>query len=112
MEQAALRELMGETGYRAKVLSVGAQNPKSAGLTNETASLVLCSASKNDREVPEMEETEEIESFWVDPLTYLNNFRKLTSGDVMAHDVYCLLAGYSIASKRKKLTARKKKISK
>ena len=66
-EQAALRELKEETGYQGTVTSTSTLMPKSAGLTTESATVVFCEVDPAAVGKTAMEETEEIQSFWLTP---------------------------------------------
>lgn len=94
IEEAALRELQEETGYNAKIISVSDPLPKSAGLTNEISSLVFCETDESDREKPNMDETEEIVSMWVNPSEFNDLVKDCKAKNVkIAHELYCFMMG-------------------
>ena len=66
-ETAALRELKEETGYTGIVKRVIPPVCKSAGLTDETTAIVEIEVDENAVNKTEMEETEDIQSFWMAP---------------------------------------------
>lgn len=70
-EEAALRELKEETGYTGEIMSVGPKIAKSAGLSSETTYLVECWINPNAIGTTEMEDTEDIQSFWLTPLQFI-----------------------------------------
>ena len=109
LEQAALMELKEETGYEAKVLSIGSLNPKSAGLTSEEASLVYCITSDKMAGTTTLEETENIEPFWINPTEFFEYIKKLNTKEIkIAHDLYCFMTGYNLKLQIKKNVKRKK----
>ena len=96
LEQAALRELQEETGYNnVKIHFISPLSPKSAGLTNESSSLVFCTI-KDESVTGEtnMEESEDIIHYWMNPnefKTYLKNNPDIyVSHDVMAYMLHYL----------------------
>lgn len=97
LEQAALRELKEETGYeKVKINYISALSPKSAGLTNERASLIY--SSIDDEKVvgkSAMEESEDISYHWMDPTefkTYITKNKDL----MVANDVMAFMLKYFI----------------
>ncbi|MFW9913981.1 MAG: NUDIX domain-containing protein [Candidatus Thorarchaeota archaeon] len=94
IEEAALRELREETGYKAKIISISDPLPKSAGLTNEVSSLVHCETDESDWEKPNMDETEEIVSMWVKPSEFEKLVKDWKANNVkIAHELYCFMMG-------------------
>ena len=90
LEQAALRELQEETGYeQVKIKFLSPLSPKSAGLTNESASLVYCTI-EDEKLIGKsnMEETEDITYHWMnsdDFKKYIDQNKSLAvANDVMA----------------------------
>ena len=103
LAQAALRELKEETGYDAKVLTISPLHPKSAGLTSEEAAVVHCITSDQMAGPTGLEETEDIEHFWVNPKDFFAFIEKIDAKEVkIAHDVYCFMAGYNFRPQKKK----------
>ncbi len=70
-EVAALRELKEETGYDGKVLGTSTLMPKSAGLTSESATVVSCVVDPAAVGKTEMEQTEDIQHFWLTPAAFM-----------------------------------------
>ncbi|MFQ5976816.1 MAG: NUDIX domain-containing protein [Candidatus Heimdallarchaeota archaeon] len=94
MLEAALRELKEETGYTGEIISFSRPLPKSAGLTNEATSLVLLDIEEEKMDLPSMEDTEDITSFWVHPSEFFDYVESLDEQKVMiAHDVYSFMLG-------------------
>src|SRR5271157_5470815 len=73
VEAAGLRELKEETGYGGTVLSVGPEVVKSAGLSDESATIIELAVDEEAVGKTEMEPSEDIQSFWVT----LQQFKKL-----------------------------------
>ncbi len=71
LAEAALRELKEETGYDGVVKYVGPLLPKSAGLSDEVTSIVEIDVNENAPVSSEMEETEDIQSYWLPPTKIL-----------------------------------------
>src|SRR4030043_1986001 len=67
LEEAGLRELKEETGYKGTVLAVYPALSKSAGLTDESTGVVEIEIDEDITGERSMEETEDIQSFWVTP---------------------------------------------
>ncbi len=67
LELAGQRELKEETGYGGTVLSVYPSLSKSAGLTDECTGVVEMELDEEAVGKSEMEETEDIQSFWASP---------------------------------------------
>ncbi|HME53144.1 MAG TPA: NUDIX hydrolase [Candidatus Lokiarchaeia archaeon] len=76
-DQAALRELKEETGYHGTVKATSTLMPKSAGLTTESATVVFCEVDPAAVGKTEMEETEEIQSFWLTPAAFKKMIAKM-----------------------------------
>ncbi|MFQ5980247.1 MAG: NUDIX domain-containing protein [Candidatus Heimdallarchaeota archaeon] len=94
IEKAALRELREETGYNARIISISNPLPKSAGLTNELSSLVLCEADENSVGAPNMDDTEEITSMWIKPSEFFDRAQEWSSNKIrIAHEVYAYFLG-------------------
>ncbi|MEX2680019.1 MAG: NUDIX domain-containing protein [Candidatus Sigynarchaeota archaeon] len=70
-EVAALRELKEETGYDGKVVATSMFMPKSAGLTSETTTVVSCMVDPAAVGKTEMEQTEDIQHFWLTPAAFM-----------------------------------------
>lgn len=70
LEEAGLRELKEETGYSGTVLSVYPTMSKSAGLTDESTGVVEIEIDEETAGKSEMEETEDIQSFWISPAEF------------------------------------------
>nr|MDO8084404.1 NUDIX hydrolase [Candidatus Sigynarchaeum springense] len=70
-EIAALRELKEETGYDGKVIATSTLMPKSAGLTSEAATVVSCVVDPAAVGKTEMEQTEDIQHFWLTPAAFM-----------------------------------------
>nr|MDO8115403.1 NUDIX hydrolase [Candidatus Sigynarchaeota archaeon] len=68
---AALRELKEETGYEGTVISTSPLMPKSAGLTSESTTVVFCEVDPAAVGKTEMEQTEDIQSFWMTPVQFM-----------------------------------------
>ena len=82
--EAALRELKEETGYQGTVISTSTLMPKSAGLTTESASVVFCEVDPAAVGKSAMEETEDIQSFWLTPSAFMSMIA------TMNHDTTCV----------------------
>jgi len=102
LEEAALRELKEETGYLAKILSVSPPTPKSAGLTNEQATIVLCETNESQQGKTSLEDSEDITSFWIHPSEFFKYIASLNNTNkevLVSNDVYTFFAGHLNALK-------------
>lgn len=94
LREAALRELREETGYAAQVERVSPLMPKSAGLSTEQAAFVFCTADEDEQGATELEETEDIVSFWVHPNEFFERVEAWRKEEVqIAADVYAYFLG-------------------
>jgi hypothetical protein len=103
--QAALRELKEETGYVGEVLSVSTLCPKSAGLSNESNFIVECKVNEQAIQQSEMEETEDIQSFWKTPTQLMKFIREMNSKEIsVSSNVYNFVLGHEYSKKMKSRT--------
>ncbi|MHA1990370.1 MAG: NUDIX domain-containing protein [Candidatus Hodarchaeales archaeon] len=94
IEQAALRELKEETGYTGTVNKISSFTPKSAGITNEVTSIVFCQTVEEEKGEQELDGSEEIECFWINPEDFFDFVQTLDENEVkIANDLYCFMAG-------------------
>ncbi len=94
-EQAALRELKEETGYSGVVKNVIHPVCKSAGLTDETTAIVEIQVDEQAIDKTEMEETEDIQSFWMAPSKIWKFITNLDSSKYIVDTlVTCFFLGY------------------
>ncbi|MFX1520302.1 MAG: NUDIX domain-containing protein [Promethearchaeota archaeon] len=103
IEQAALRELVEETGYDGEVIATGPFVSKSAGLTNEVTAFVECLVDEKAVGNTEMGETEDIQSFWLTP----NQFKQMAATlnpdkTIIDALVWFYLSGYLTAKRKPK----------
>lgn len=110
IEQAALRELIEETGYEGEIISTGPFVAKSAGLTNEATAFVECLVDEKAVGNTEMGETEDIQSFWLTP----DQFKQMTATlnpDTTIIDalVWFYLSGYLTAKRKRKRSTKTRK---
>ena len=100
-EQAALRELKEETGYNGKIVSVSKEMPKSAGLTTETTYLVECIVDEKAVGQTAMEDSEDIQHFWMTPRQFFEYSRTLDPSEyLVSANVGHYIAGF-IRSRKK-----------
>ncbi len=92
LEEAAVRELQEETGYKdINILYSTQMTPKSAGLTNELASLIYCTIEDEIKMKGKsnMEESEDITYYWMNHEEFKkyisNNSDIYVANDVMAY---------------------------
>jgi 8-oxo-dGTP pyrophosphatase MutT (NUDIX family) len=74
IEQAAIRELKEETGYKGKILRVSPYLTKSAYLTSELSAFVEMEANEDEIGPTQMEKEEEIYPIWIKPEEFENQF--------------------------------------
>lgn len=95
LADAALRELKEETGYTGEVVSMSLETPKSAGLTNETTTIVECLVDEDRKEDTSLEESEDIHSFWMTPGELVDYFESIDKEKYMlSNDVAMYCWGY------------------
>ncbi|MHA2366441.1 MAG: NUDIX domain-containing protein [Candidatus Hodarchaeales archaeon] len=92
LEEAALRELKEETGYRAIIEKISPLLPKSAGISNEETAIVFCSTDELNKEKTEMETQEDISYFWIHPKEFFDHIKKLNNVKI-ALEVYTYFLG-------------------
>ncbi len=109
LEVAGLRELKEETGYDGIVLGVYPTLSKSAGLTDECTGVVEAEIDEIAVGKSQMEETEDIQSFWVSPEQFDNILQSIDhEKTVVDTQVWFYFRGLkSIKSPAKKVTAKK-----
>lgn len=109
LEVAGLRELKEETGYDGIVLGVYPTLSKSAGLTDECTGVVEAEIDEVAVGKSQMEETEDIQSFWVSPEQFDNILQSIDhEKTVVDTQVWFYFRGLkSIKSPAKKVTAKK-----
>ena len=98
LEEAAIRELQEETGYKdIKILYTSDLTPKSAGLTNELASLIYCTIEDEStlKGKSNMEESEDITYHWMSPEEFKKYIEK-KSDIYVATDVMAFMLQYFI----------------
>lgn len=94
IEQAALRELKEETGYTGSIKEISPYTPKSAGITNELTSIVFCQTSEDHGGRQELDGTEEIQFFWLDPFNFYSYIKNLDPNEIkVSNDLYCFMMG-------------------
>ena len=93
LENAALRELKEETGYKAIIDQVSPLLPKSAGLTTEETALVFCSAEESITGQQTMDADEDITIFWLHRSDFFSFIQKLGKKVKVSLDVYAYFAG-------------------
>jgi ADP-ribose pyrophosphatase len=94
-EQAALRELKEETGYAGVVKNVIPPVCKSAGLSDETTAIVEIDVDEKAIDKTDMEETEDIQSFWIAPSKVLKFIKNLDPTKYIVDTlVTCYFLGY------------------
>ena len=74
IEQAAIRELKEETGYKGKILRVSPFLTKSAYLTSELSAFVEMEANEDEIGATQLEEEEEIHPIWLKPEEFEHHF--------------------------------------
>ena len=89
VDQAAIRELREETGYsQVNIEYKTSFTPKTAGLTNEMASIVYCTIESEElKGSTEMDDSEDITYFWFSPeefFHYIENNKVLVANDVIS----------------------------
>ncbi len=109
LEVAGLRELKEETGYDGIVLGVYPTLSKSAGLTDECTGVVEAEIDEVAVGKSQMEETEDIQSFWVSPEQFDNILQSIDhEKTVVDTQVWFYFRGLkSIKSPAKKVAAKK-----
>ncbi len=109
LEVAGLRELKEETGYDGIVLGVYPTLSKSAGLTDECTGVVEAEIDEVAVGKSQMEETEDIQSFWVSPEQFDNILQSIDhEKKVVDTQVWFYFRGLkSIKSPAKKVAAKK-----
>lgn len=115
-EMAGLRELKEETGYDGTVIKASLFVVKSAGLSDEATSLVEIDVDEKAVGKTEMETTEDIQSFWMNPQEFKEMTDKLDWNKyIVDSHVWFYFQGLFAGSKSspkkspKKTTAAKKK---
>ena len=92
--QLAIRELKEETGYSGTIKKISPFTPKSAGITNELTSIAFCQTNEDQRGKQELDGTEEIEFFWLDPTIFFSYIEHLDPNEIkISNDLYCFMAG-------------------
>lgn len=98
-EEAAQRELKEETGYEGIIKKVIPPVAKSAGLTDETTAIVIMEVDEKAVGKTEMEESEDIQHFWMSPSKMLNFIDSLDSKKIV---VDTLVSSYFLGWKSRK----------
>ena len=101
--QAALRELREETGYTGQITAVSKEMPKSAGLTTEKTFIVECMVDEKAVGKTEMEDTEEIQSFWMTPRQFFEYINTLNENYLISSGVGHYIYGFLNSRKKIKL---------
>ncbi len=110
IEQAALRELVEETGYDGVVISTGPFVAKSAGLTNEVTAFVECLVDEKAVGNTEMGETEDIQAFWLTPDQFKQMATTLNPDTTIIDAlVWFYLSGYLTAKRKRKRSTKTRK---
>ena len=98
--KAALRELKEETGYKGEVIKISELYAKSAGLSDEKTYFVECVVDEKAIQHTEMEDTEDIQSFWKTPLQFVKMAEELdTNKTSIAAEVWSFILGYLYSKK-------------
>lgn len=99
IEEAAIRELQEETGYKdVELIYTSPLTPKSAGLSNEVSSFVYCTI-KDEIKMSgstNMEESEDIVHFWMTPEEF-KKYIKNNKDIYVANDVMSYMMQYMIS---------------
>jgi len=112
VQTAGLRELKEETGYEGQNITESPFVVKSAGLSDEVTAVVELEVDEKAVGKTEMENTEDIEAFWMTPEEFLKMEKKLDPTKIIIDvQVWFYFHGLLTAEK-KKLPAKKSPVKK
>lgn len=94
-EEAALRELDEETGYKGKTIRKSPLMVKSAGFGDEMTYLVEIEVDPKSQSGQKLDETEDITYFWMSPKEFYEKYKDNKQDNVMIeYDAWAFITGY------------------
>lgn len=94
-EEAALRELNEETGYKGKVIRKSPLMVKSAGFGDEVTYLIEIEVDPKSLTKQKLDETEDITIFWMSPKEFYEKYKDGKQiNEMIEYDSWAFIIGY------------------